>query len=289
MLLPFHDENPTRHTPWVTIALVAINTAVFLGVNRLPAQRQVVVSVRHGFVPARIEGLLRGQPVTVTIEEPVGRDPWDPRRVFVREKTFRLDPVPREVAASLVTCMFLHSGWAHLIGNMWFLWLFGNNVEDRLGPLVFLVFYLVGGLAATAAHWLCGPSSTVPVVGASGAIAAVLGAYAVTWPWARVRTLVFLIVFITVIDLPALAVLGFWFATQLLEGLQTINIGIGGGVAWWAHVGGFVAGMAMMPPLRSVIDRVRIRQQADVILAQLAEEDQSPPPPRDYGPWGPFR
>lgn len=258
-MFPFHDDNPTRHVPWVTIALVALNVWVFVSVRRLPPQQQTAVAIERGFVPARIGGLLARKAVSVEVEQPVGRHPWDPGRLLVQRRVFRLEPVRREVAASLVTCMFLHGGWMHLIGNMWFLWLFGNNVEDRLGPVVFSLFYLGGGLLATGAHWLGDPHSTTPVIGASGAVAAVLGAYAVTWPWARIHTLVFLVVVFTVVDLPALFVLGFWFVGQLLEAFQAIRLGIDGRVAWWAHVGGFVAGMLLMPPVRSVMDRLRGR------------------------------
>jgi membrane associated rhomboid family serine protease len=149
----------------------------------------------------------------------------------------------------MFTSMFMHAGLMHLLSNMWFLWLFGNNVEDRLGHVVYLFFYLVGGLAALACHWATNPSSPVPVVGASGAVAAVLGAYAITFPFAKVRTLVFLFVFVTIIDLPALMVLGFWFLGQLLEARHALNAGVDGGVAFMAHVGGFVAGLILMPLL----------------------------------------
>jgi membrane associated rhomboid family serine protease len=145
--------------------------------------------------------------------------------------------------------MFLHGGWMHLLSNMWFLWLFGNNVEDRLGHVVYLVFYLLGGLAALFCHWLTDPASAVPVIGASGAVAAVLGAYAITFPFARIRTLVFLLVFVTIVDLPALLVLGVWFLGQLLEARASLNLEVDGGVAFMAHVGGFVAGLILMPLL----------------------------------------
>jgi membrane associated rhomboid family serine protease len=145
--------------------------------------------------------------------------------------------------------MFMHGGWLHIVGNMLFLWIFGNNVEDSMGRLRFVLFYLLGGVAAALAQVAIDPDATVPLVGASGAIAAVLGAFAITHPTANVRCLLFLVVFVTVIDLPALAVLGFWFVQQLLEGFGALELGTGGGVAWWAHVGGFVAGLMLMPLL----------------------------------------
>jgi membrane associated rhomboid family serine protease len=130
---------------------------------------------------------------------------------------------------------------------MWFLWIFGNNVEDRLGHSLYAAFYLGGGVLANLCHWWSDPQSEVPVIGASGAVATVLGAYAVTWPWAHIRCLVVLVIFITVVQLPALAVLGFWFLTQVLEASRQVKIGLQGGVAFWAHIGGFLAGMVLMP------------------------------------------
>jgi membrane associated rhomboid family serine protease len=145
--------------------------------------------------------------------------------------------------------MFLHGSLLHLLGNLWFLYLFGNNVEDRLGPGRFLFLYLLGGVSASLSHWLADPGSQVPVIGASGAVAAILGAYTVTWPWARVYTLVFLFIFVTVIEVPALLVNGIWFLGQIFAGEQAR--GGSGGVAWWAHVGGFLTGAALMFVLNS--------------------------------------
>jgi membrane associated rhomboid family serine protease len=163
-----------------------------------------------------------------------------------------LEANPGQIVLSWFTAMFLHGGWLHLIGNMWFLVIFGNNVEDRLGHGVYLLLYLLGGLAAAAFHWAGAPSSMAPVIGASGAVAAILGAYAITWPWARVHTLIFLFIFITVVDFPALLVLGVWFLTQLFNATQQ-TMGMGENVAWWAHVGGFVAGAFLMPLLSALV------------------------------------
>ena len=137
---------------------------------------------------------------------------------------------------------------------MWFLLIFGDNIEDRLGHALFAVFYLVGGLAATAFHWAIDPASTMPIIGASGAIAAVLGGYAVTYPHARIRTLIIMI-FVTVIELPAYLFLIFWFGVQLFSGLGAMGGQMDGGVAWWAHVGGFIAGAAAMPLLSLIVPR----------------------------------
>jgi membrane associated rhomboid family serine protease len=144
--------------------------------------------------------------------------------------------------------MFLHGGWAHLLMNMWMLWIFGNNIEDRLGHFVYLAFYMMGGIVATLVFWVSGPNVTMPVVGASGAVAAVLGAYAITFPTAKVRTLVFFIL-IAVIDLPALVLLGVWFMLQVFSGFMGLWGVAMEPVAFWAHIGGFVAGMILMPLL----------------------------------------
>jgi membrane associated rhomboid family serine protease len=143
--------------------------------------------------------------------------------------------------------MFLHASWLHIVGNMWLLWVFGNNVEDRLGHVTFLVFYLLTGFVASLCHWVNDPNSAIPVIGASGAVSGVLGAYAVTFPSARVRSLIFLVFIFLTVDLPAMVVLGFWFLGQVLEATASVDVGFNGGVAWWAHIGGFVVGLTVMP------------------------------------------
>ena len=142
-----------------------------------------------------------------------------------------------------LTSMFLHGGWLHVIGNMWYLWIFGDNVEDRVGHFSFLIFYLLCGIGAGIVHTILNSNSTVPSVGASGAIAGVLGAYLVSYPFARVLTLVPIFIFVQVIEIPAMIVLGFWFIMQFFYGtasLAATSVNQSGGVAWWAHVGGFV-------------------------------------------------
>src|SRR6266540_2374863 len=150
----------------------------------------------------------------------------------------------KNVNLSILVAMFLHGGWLHIGGNMLYLWIFGNNVEDRLKPGLYLVFYLLGGLAATGLQLAIGPASTIPNLGASGAIAAVLGSYLVLFPHARVYTLV-IFFFITTIELPAVALLGFWFILQLFSGVGSVGADVSGGVAYWAHVGGFAFGAAV--------------------------------------------
>jgi len=144
--------------------------------------------------------------------------------------------------------MFMHAGWFHILSNMWILFIFGDNVEDRMGPLSYLTFYLLGGVAAALLQTYVGTGSSVPVLGASGAIAGVLGAYILLFPSARVVTLVPIIFLITVIEVPALIFIGFWFVTQLFSGLA--SIGAVAGVAWWAHIGGFLVGLILSPIFR---------------------------------------
>lgn len=243
MFFPFHDDNPTERTPVVTFAIIGVNTLVFFWSIQLSPVQHRQLNLTRGFVPARIGQLVEPEPIAVpftpAIRDAVGR--------VVPARTLLLPPDRREILVSLITCMFLHAGLWHLLGNMWFLWLFGNNVEDRLGPVLFTILYLGGGLLASACHWLTDPAGVTPVIGASGAVAAALGAYFITWPWARVHTLVFLFFFITVVHVPAVVVLGAWFLGQLLAGHQALQAGQAHGVAWWAHVGGFVAGLVLMP------------------------------------------
>ncbi len=146
---------------------------------------------------------------------------------------------------TLFTSMFLHGGWFHILGNMWFLWVFGDNIEDVMGPLRFIVFYLLCGLAAAFAQIVSDPGSAVPMVGASGAIGGVMGAYALLYPRARVQTLLILGFYITTIGVPAYVMLGYWFLLQILGGLPALGSSEGG-VAFWAHIGGFVAGLALI-------------------------------------------
>mgnify|MGYP000420094461 CR=1 FL=1 len=227
MLLPLHDNNPTERVPFVTIGLAVANILIYLAISLQPPEFELRTVVLHGFTPNRLTRLFEGQPGQVRIS---------------REQVVTLEPDAPAVLGTLFSCMFLHGSWAHVLGNMWFLWLFGNNIEDRLGPIRFAIFDLLGGLAATGVQWLTGPLDATPVIGASGAVAAVLGAYSVSYPHARVHTLLFLGI-LTIIDLPALWVLGLWLLTQVLEGLKAFHIGLSGGVAWWAHIGGFVFGI----------------------------------------------
>jgi membrane associated rhomboid family serine protease len=248
MIFPVGDDVPLRRVPVVTYVLMALNLAVLLYTISLPPFARELFAVRYGFIPARIGLTAEHEPLLVNVASLAHQAELQLPAGTPRE--FQLESSWSDVLITVLTAMFVHGGWIHLLGNMWFLWIFGDNVEDRLGPVLYLIFYLVGGLLATACHWLTEPSSHVPIIGASGAIAAVLGAYAVTWPWAKVRCLVFLVIFVTFIELPALLVLGFWFVTQLIEANEGLTLGVDGGVAFWAHVGGFVTGALLMPLVR---------------------------------------
>lgn len=275
-MFPFGDTIPTRRWAIVTYCLVAINALSFLWLESLPERKQMLTTAEWGFVPARVEQLYNRQKIVEVGKQPRVLGPF----VIGVQPVAVFRPNPPQILASAITCMFLHGSWWHLIGNMWFLLIFGDNIEDRLGHALFAVFYLLGGLAATAFHWAIDPSSTMPIIGASGAIAAVLGGYAVTYPHARIRTLIILI-FVTVIELPAYLFLIFWFGVQLVSGLGAMGGQMDGGVAWWAHVGGFIAGAAAMPLLSMIIPPDGAAAPRSPTI-RVGEEDPNVAP---YDPW----
>lgn len=215
-MIPLRDTNPRQKipVPIVNIVLIIVNVFMWLWEVSLGAQLMPVMQ-QIAFVPARF---------------------WAPGGLVA------------DITAMFVS-MFLHGGWMHLGGNMLYLWVFGDNMEDRLGHFKYLLFYLACGIAATLAHAIVEPGSTLPAVGASGAIAGVLGGYLILFPAARVMTLIPIFVFVTIRELPALFVLGLWFVLQLFTGAVTLG-GEGGGVAYFAHIGGFVAGVALIFLLR---------------------------------------
>lgn len=225
-MFPLRDENPTELVPFVTVLFIAANAAVWLLVQGAGTGDAFIGSLcEYGTIPGELTGRLASG-TTV----PLGP-----------EHACRTGGLTFE---TVLTSMFMHGSWMHLIGNMWFLWVFGNNIEDSMGHLRYVVFYLLCGVLASVAHVLTNPGSGVPTVGASGAISGIMGAYLVLYPRVRVHTLVFFGIFVRVIPMTALAVLGIWFGLQLLSG--TLDTGAGGGVAFWAHVGGFVAGVALI-------------------------------------------
>jgi membrane associated rhomboid family serine protease len=206
-MIPIRDEIKTHRTPFVNYGLILINVVVFLLTYVLNTNPEGVYS-QFAFFPNELRQ---------------GLDLGDVR--------------------SILTSMFMHAGWVHLLGNMLYLWIFGDNIEDRLGHTNYLIFYLAGGVFAAFAHYLANPTSTIPTVGASGAIAAVLGAYLVFYPNSRVYTFIPIGFFIRLRLVPAVVVLSLWFILQLFSGVGSLGLGDQGGTAYWAHIGGFVFGL----------------------------------------------
>ncbi len=226
-MFPLRDENPTLLTPYVTVGLILVNVLVWVyleGAGFSPDLLSRTVC-DYGMIPAEITGQT-GDHVGVLLGPGVG---------------CRFGGLTWQ---AILTSMFLHGGWLHIIGNMWFLWLFGNNVEDSMGHVRYLLFYLLVGVAAGGSQIFSSPDSPVPTVGASGAISGVMGAYLVLYPRVRIQTLFIIFFFIKIIAVPAWLILLEWFAVQLLSGVA--NPRTGGGVAFFAHIGGFVAGVVLV-------------------------------------------
>lgn len=216
-MIPLHDDNPTRTQPIFTVGIIAACVLVFFYQVSLGAKAGQTFVFQYGAIPAVIFGL--------------------------QSLPFEVQVIP--ASFSLLTSMFLHGGFMHLIGNMLYLWIFGNNIEDAMGHLRFVLFYLVCGVAAAMSHALTDAGSVVPMIGASGAISGVLGAYLLLYPRAHVLVLIPLGFFMRLMYVPAGFVLGLWFLLQLISGSVSVGQG-GGGVAWFAHVGGFLAGMILV-------------------------------------------
>lgn len=218
-MIPLKDMTPRRSVPVMTLVLIVVNVAVFLyQVSLPPTQAETFVRI-YGLVPAKIQLALAGQ-----------------RYALV------------DALSPLFTCMFLHGGWLHIIGNMWFLWIFGANVEDRLGAVGYLFFYLVCGVASGLMQVMFSWGSHLPSIGASGAISGILGAYIIFFPSSRILTLVPLFIIWFTWKIPALVFIGLWFGIQFFSGIGSLHdprASSLGGVAWWAHIGGFLTGMLL--------------------------------------------
>jgi membrane associated rhomboid family serine protease len=227
-MFPYRDENETQRTPIITLLFIALNVLVWLFVQGAGAAYPLARAVCNlGLIPGELTGTL----------PPGTRFPIGDGLICLT------DPGPQ--VSHLVTSMFLHGSWMHLIGNMWFLWLFGNNVEDSMGRIRFVIFYLLSGLTAALAQVVTNPASPIPMVGASGAISGVMGGYLLLFPTVRVFCLLILGFFVTSVALPAWMMLIYWFVIQFVSGLAAFG-GDVGGVAFWAHVGGFVAGLILV-------------------------------------------
>ncbi len=210
-MIPLRDNQPSFTFPFVTLAIIVLNVAAFLYEFSLDSYELNFFIAHYGVIPARFQWM------------------------------------------DVLTSIFLHGGWMHLIGNMWFLWIYGDNVEDILGHAQYLIFYLLCGLAATMVHVLFNMDARVPTIGASGAIAGVMGAYVVKFPHSRITTLVPLFVFITTMEIPAYLILLYWFVIQFFSGVGSVGHShlSQGGVAWFAHIGGFLAGVVLILLLRT--------------------------------------
>jgi membrane associated rhomboid family serine protease len=231
-MIPIRDRNPSGTFPYVTIGIIVINVLIFLYELSLGSGLGKFI-MKFGVVPLKVSYYSQASDLT-----------------FI--STF----------FPFISSMFLHGGFIHLIGNMWFLWIFGDNIEDKLGHFKFIAFYFLCGIIASSVHVFFNNQSNVPCVGASGAIAGVLGAYMVTFPRARVVTIVPLFVFIQVMELPAIVVLGFWFVIQFFNGAAAITASASGaGVAWWAHIGGFAAGVIILYIMRIFFVRKPVRRR----------------------------
>jgi membrane associated rhomboid family serine protease len=220
-MIPLKDLTPRRSVPLITYLLIAANVVVFFYQLSLGPHAGEQLVFEFGMVPARVGLALTSPKLSLG-----------------------------GALLPLLTSMFLHGGWLHILGNMWFLWIFGDNVEDRLGHFAYLGFYLVCGLAAGLTHIVFNWGSEVPSIGASGAISGVMGAYLVLFPRSRVLTLVPLLVIWFTVRLPAIIMIGYWFLIQFLSGLATLGARQAGGVAFWAHVGGFLAGVVLVAGIR---------------------------------------
>ena len=235
-MIPLRDSIPSRTTPIVNYAIIAICSLAFLLQLSANDGGNLIVE-QYGMVPLRLSDP-RATPV-IEYQQAV----MTPRGVVTEVQKHELAPAAVAPWMTLVTCMFLHGGWMHFLGNVWFLYVFGDNVEDRLGHVGFALLYLGTGVLAGAAHYFSGPQSPVPTIGASGAIAGVMGAYAFLFPHARVLAVLPLVIIIQTFVLPASVFLGIWFLIQTFSGISAAASGAAGGVAWWAHIGGFVAGL----------------------------------------------
>jgi membrane associated rhomboid family serine protease len=227
-MFPYRDENETQHTPYVTIAIIALNVLVWIFIQGAGASEPLAASVCNlGLIPGELTA-------TVPPNTPLEMGEGMVCRTDASRQT-----------SHLITSMFLHGSWMHLLGNMWFFWLFGNNIEDSMGGTRFTVFYVLSGLAAAGLQVFLTPMSNIPMVGASGAISGIMGAYLILYPRVRVFAFLPLGFFSTTVALPAWAMLGYWMLIQFFGGLQSIGA-TGGGTAFWAHVGGFVGGVALI-------------------------------------------
>jgi membrane associated rhomboid family serine protease len=253
-VFPYHDENETQRTPYVTMGLIAACVLAWLGYQGAGSPVALATSVcNSGLIPGELTLSLR------------------PGSGFPMGEGLDCLIDPGRQTSNVITSMFLHGSWMHLLGNMWFLWLFGNNIEDSMTRPRYIAFYLLCGLAAAFAQVAANPESEIPMVGASGAISGVMGAYLVLFPRVRVYTMVPLGFFLQSFALPAWVMLIYWSVLQLLGGFSSIMSEQSGGVAFWAHLGGFLAGVVL----------VKVFERRDRVVAHTAHHWR----PQQYNDW----
>jgi membrane associated rhomboid family serine protease len=255
-VFPIKDNIPTDRFPVVTVTLIALNVIAYF------FWQKGGLSFGDPSNPDYFDNLVRYATVPYELTHPGQQCAPVASEAFTCSKDFGARFDLPSTYVTVFTAMFMHGGLLHLGGNMLFLWIFGNNVEDSMGPVKFVIFYLLGGLAATAGQLLVGPDSMVPNIGASGAVAAVLGGYILLFPKARIVTIIFIVFFFTILELPAMLILGFWFIQQALFGYFDLSSGAaqGGGVAYFAHIGGFVFGLIA---IRLFADERKRRRQEE--------------------------
>ncbi|MDD4343164.1 MAG: rhomboid family intramembrane serine protease [Eubacteriales bacterium] len=219
IMIPIRDDNPYKTKPYMTWFIIIASIGIFIFQMSLPYEEMEALLISYGFIPAELHSIINDGNFSIL----------------------------GNVAASIFACMFLHGSWAHLLGNMWSLWLFGDNVEDKIGKFNFLFFYLLSGFAASGVHYFVNMNSEIPVIGASGAIAGVMGAYVLMFPLARIVTLVPIVWIPLFFHIPAFVFIGLWFFLQVFLGVSELGLTqVAGGVAWWAHIGGFLFGAIMV-------------------------------------------
>jgi membrane associated rhomboid family serine protease len=233
MFFPYKDDNPRILIPYVTYSIIIINALVFLYQLSLDYISQQEFILSFGLIPATFTDT----PLNSIVSE------YSYQISTILKRSITLDAVPGNPFLTTFTSMFMHGSLMHIIGNMWFLWIFGDNVESTFGHARFGIFYLLCGIGAAFTQIFIDVSSMIPMVGASGAIAGVLGAYMLRFPRARVHVFIFLFIIITTIQIPAFIVIGIWFFTQISSGLGALGSGQSAGIAWFAHIGGFIAGV----------------------------------------------
>jgi membrane associated rhomboid family serine protease len=215
-MIPLRDNTYSHSFPFVNVTIIVLNVLIFLYQLSLPEELLNLFFYNFGVIPAQvISQVTTGESLLITV-------------------------------TPFISAIFLHGSWVHMLGNMLYLWIFGDNIEDRIGHLRYLLFYLLIGIISCIAHIISVPGSQIPIIGASGAIAGIMGAYFLTFPKARILTLVPVFFFITFIQVPAIIFLPIWFVIQIINGLSTAGMGADA-VAWWAHIGGFISGLVLMP------------------------------------------